>query len=204
MSTPVEKVRLSTSAWGGTRALRITLPAALLAAAVLSITLPLAASTQSALQPWTGPAAAPPIALNTLDGRPLSLADLKGRVVIVNFWATWCEPCIEEMPSLERLRARLAGQPFEILAVNYQEGPPRIRAFLQKVPVTFPIVRDTDGAVARAWQARVFPRSFIVDAAGKIRYSLTGSADWDTPAIEAAVRALLPAPPARGAAAPRP
>lgn len=167
--------------------------------ALLAAALPLAAFAQAVLEPWTGQPAAPPIELRTLDGRAFSLADLKGRVVIVNFWATWCEPCIEEMPSLERLRARLAGEAFEVLAVNYQEGPPRIRAFLQKVPVTFPIVRDTDGAVARAWQARVFPRSFIVDAAGRIRYSVVGSLDWAAPEIEKTVRSLIRvAPPAAG------
>ncbi|GAB4467126.1 MAG: TlpA disulfide reductase family protein [Burkholderiaceae bacterium] len=152
---------------------------------------PTLARAQAELKPWTGPAAAPPIALNTLDGAALALADLRGKVVVVNFWATWCEPCVEEMPSLQRLREKLRGAPFEILAVNYQEGAPRIRAFLQKVPVEFPIVRDTDGAVTRAWKARVFPSSFVVDGAGKIRYTLVGSIDWSAPSVEKTLRRLL-------------
>lgn len=146
---------------------------------------------QAELKPWTGPAAAPPIELKTLDGVALTLADLKGKVVVVNFWATWCEPCIEEMPSMQRLREKLRGEPFEILAVNYQEGVPRIRGFLQKVPVDFPIVRDTDGAVARAWKARVFPSSYVVDGAGNIRYTLVGSIDWSAPAVEKTLRRLM-------------
>lgn len=146
---------------------------------------------QAELKPWTGPATAPPIELKTLDGAPFALADLKGKVVVVNFWATWCEPCIEEMPSMQRLREKLRGEPFEILAVNYQEGVPRIRGFLRKVPVDFPIVRDTDGAVARAWKARVFPSSYVVDGAGNIRYTLAGSIDWSAPEVEKTLRELM-------------
>lgn len=147
---------------------------------------------QAELKPWTGPTAAPPIELKTLDGVPLALADLRGKVVVVNFWATWCEPCVEEMPSMQRLRETLRGEPFEILGVNYQEGAARIRAFLQKVPVDFPIVRDTDGSVARAWNARVFPSSYVVDGAGNIRYALVGSIDWSAPAVEKTLRGLMP------------
>lgn len=146
---------------------------------------------QAELKPWTGSAAAPPIELKTLDGAVFTLADLAGKVAIVNFWATWCEPCVEEMPSMQRLREKLRGAPFEILAVNHQEGVPRIRGFLQKVPVDFPIVRDTDGAVARAWKVRVFPTSFVLDASGNIRFWLVGSIDWSAPAVEKTLRELM-------------
>ncbi len=150
------------------------------------------ARAQTALQPWSGPPAAPELALRTLDGEPLALSDLRGKVVLVNFWATWCEPCVEEMPSMQRLRDRLGTEAFEVLAVDYQEGGPRIRAFLQKVPVRFPIVRDTDGGVARAWTVRIFPTSFVVDAEQRIRYSLAGSLDWTAPEVERRIDALLP------------
>jgi thiol-disulfide isomerase/thioredoxin len=115
------------------------------------------AADEAPLRPWSGPAGAPPIDLLRPDGLPLSLRDLRGKVVLVNFWATWCEPCIAEMPSLQRLRALLGTESFEILGVNFQEGPARIGAFVERTGVSFPIVRDTDGAVARAWNARVFP-----------------------------------------------
>jgi thiol-disulfide isomerase/thioredoxin len=150
------------------------------------------ARAQPALQPWSGPPVAPPLELRTVDGRPLALADLRGRVVLVNFWATWCEPCVEEMPSLQRLRDRLGAARCEVLAVNYQEGEPRIRAFLQKVPLDLPIVRDTDGGVARAWRVRIFPTTFVVDADQTIRFLLTGSLDWTEPEVEGRIRALLP------------
>jgi thiol-disulfide isomerase/thioredoxin len=145
------------------------------------------------LRRWDGVDPPPPIELKTLDGKPFALSQLRGKVVLVNFWATWCEPCVEEMPSIQKLRARLAGQPFEVVAVNHQEGEAKIRAFLQKVPLEFTIVRDTDGAVTRAWKARIFPSSFVVDADGKIRYALTGAADWDAVQNVRQIRALLPA-----------
>ena len=151
-----------------------------------------AARAQPALQPWSGPPDAPPFELRTLDGQPLALADLRGKVVLVNFWATWCEPCVEEMPSLQRLRDRLGAARCEVLAVNYQEGEPRIRTLLQKVPLDFPIVRDTDGGVARAWKVRIFPTTFVVDAEQAVRFLLTGSLDWTEPVVERRIRALLP------------
>jgi peroxiredoxin len=170
---------------------------AFVAAVVSLVVVASEASAAPGLQRWTGPDAAPPIELKTIDGQPLSLAQFRGKVVLVNFWATWCEPCTEEMPSMQRLRARLQGQPFEILAVNHQEGEARIRAFLNKVPLEFPIVRDTDGAVTRAWKARIFPSSYVVDAEGKIRYVLAGATDWDAPANVKQIQSLLPRPDAK-------
>ena len=75
----------------------------------------------------------------------------------MNFWATWCEPCVAEMPALQALRDALAPNGFEVLGVNFQEGPTRIDAFVRKAGISFPVVRDTDGAVVRAGNARVFP-----------------------------------------------
>ena len=125
------------------------------------------------LKRWKGKPAAPAIDLMTIDGRPLSLQALRGKVVLVNFWATWCEPCIREMPSLQQLRDQLHADGFEVLAVNYQEGPARINSFIEKLQLSLPVVRDTDGSVARAWGARIFPANYLVDRAGNIRYSMT-------------------------------
>ena len=110
--------------------------------------------------------------------------------MLVNFWATWCEPCVAEMPSLQRLREQFAPG-LEVLGVNYQEGPARIQAFVRKVGITFPIVRDTDGAVAKTWAARVFPSTFVVDRDGRIRSTLVGVADWTSPGLVSTIRALL-------------
>ena len=145
------------------------------------------------LKRWKGKPAAPAIDLMTVDGRPLSLQALRGKVVLVNFWATWCEPCIREMPSLQQLRDQLHADGFEVLAVNYQEGPARINSFIEKLQLTLPVVRDTDGSVARAWGARIFPANYLVDRAGNIRHSMKGAADWTSPSLVSTIQRLLTA-----------
>lgn len=148
------------------------------------------ASATGVMTDWKGPPAAPPINLYTPDGEPFALSSLRGKVVLVNFWATWCEPCVTEMPSLQRVRDKFA-QNFEVLGVNYQEGPARIKAFVDKSGITFPIVRDSDGAVAKAWGARIFPASYLVDRAGHVKHVLIGSADWTGLKLVSTLRALL-------------
>jgi peroxiredoxin len=143
------------------------------------------------LKRWRGKPAAPPVELLTPDGAPFSLKQLRGKVVLVNFWATWCEPCITEMPALQRLRHELAASGFEVLAVNYQEGPARISGFVEKMKLTLPVVRDTDGSVARSWGAREFPASYLVDRDGNIRHSVIGAADWTSPKMMSTIRSLL-------------
>ena len=160
----------------------------LLAAALAATAGP--ARAAGVIADWKGPPAAPPIDLFTPGGEPFTLASLLGKVVLVNFWATWCEPCVTEMPSLQRVRDQLAPR-FEVLGVNYQEGPARIRAFIDKSGITFPVVRDTDGAVAKAWGARIFPASYLVDRAGRVKHVLIGGADWTGPELVSTIRALL-------------
>jgi thiol-disulfide isomerase/thioredoxin len=161
----------------------------LLLAAVLAATAG-PARAAGVIADWKEPPAAPPIDLYTPAGEPFTLTSLLGKVVLVNFWATWCEPCVTEMPSLQRVRDQLAPR-FEVLGVNYQEGPARIRAFIDKSGITFPVVRDTDGAVAKAWGARIFPASFLVDRAGRVKHVLVGGADWTSPKLLSTIRALL-------------
>ncbi|OGA59840.1 MAG: hypothetical protein A3F77_04030 [Betaproteobacteria bacterium RIFCSPLOWO2_12_FULL_67_28] len=113
-------------------------------------------------------------------------------MVLVNFWATWCEPCRDEMPGIERLRRSLEGRPFAVLAVNLAEPPSRIRAFLEKMPLGFPVLLDRDTAAAKAWKARILPASFLIGADGRIRYSTVGELDWSQDTVRRAVVALLP------------
>ena len=153
-----------------------------------------ASERDGALQPWSGAPQAPPIDLLQPDGTPFSLASLRGKVVLVNFWASWCEPCVAEMPSLQRLRDKLGTGSFEVLGVNYKEGPARIDTFVRTSGVGFPVVRDTDGAVARAWSASVFPSSFVVDRGGRVRYAMVGEADWTRPELVSTIRSLLGPP----------
>ncbi|MFY9315538.1 MAG: TlpA disulfide reductase family protein [Burkholderiales bacterium] len=152
------------------------------------------------LRPWPG-GATPPLALQDLAGRAHTLEDYRGKVVLINFWATWCEPCRAEMPSIGKLRAALAGQPFAVLAVNLGESEPRIRRFLEQVPMDFPVLLDRDGAAAKAWRARVLPASFLVGADGRVRYVVIGEYDWSQDAVRKAIFALLP--PGKPATQPR-
>ncbi|MGH6622381.1 MAG: peroxiredoxin family protein [Burkholderiaceae bacterium] len=149
------------------------------------------------LKHWEGASAAPTIELLTAGGTPLSLSSLRGKVVLVNFWATWCEPCVTEMPALQQLRSTFGPHDFEILAVNLQEGPAKINAFVEKSGVSFPIVRDTDGAVAKAWGARVLPASYLIDRDGRIRYTVVGDPDWTSDTLMNTIRTLIAARPAR-------
>lgn len=160
---------------------------AVLAVAALML---LSVANAAELRAWTG-GATPPLALEDLEGRTHSLADYRGKVVLVNFWATWCEPCRAEMPSMERLRAQLSGQRFAVLGVNMAEPLSRIEKFTAAVPVGFTLLRDRDGSTAKAWRARVLPASFLVDGDGRVRYYVYGELDWASEPVLAKVRELL-------------
>ena len=133
---------------------------------------------------------APSLALRDLNGNEVRLEAFRGRTVVVNFWATWCAPCVAEMPSLARLRSALAGAGVEVLAVNLQENAARIRPFAEKLGLDFPIVRDHDGAVSRAWSARVFPTTFVIGPDQRIALVAIGEIDWDAADVHARVLAV--------------
>jgi thiol-disulfide isomerase/thioredoxin len=136
-----------------------------------------AAMAETQLRPWAG-AETPALARQDLSGKMVDLKDFKGRVVLINFWATWCVPCREEMPSLERLRTKLNGRPFEVLTVNYGEGPARIKSFLEKEKISLPVLLDPEKLAAADWRAGGLPMTFLVDAEGRVRYSAFGECDW--------------------------
>jgi thiol-disulfide isomerase/thioredoxin len=143
------------------------------------------------LKPWSG-GPTPSLVLSDVDGKPHRLEDYRGKVVLVNFWATWCEPCREEMPSMNKLRASLAARPFAVLAVNLAESEPRIRRFMEQVPMDFPVLLDRDSSVAKAWRARLLPMSFLVGPDGRIRYSALGEIDWTQERVRKAILEMLP------------
>ena len=134
---------------------------------------------------------APALVLPALAGGKVDLAQFRGKVVLVNFWATWCPPCRKEMPSMNRLADKLAGRPFAILGVDAGEDAATVRAFLDKVPVNFPILMDEEGTTLKSWQAFVFPTSYVVDKQGRLRMGLVGSIEWDAPEVVARIEALL-------------
>ena len=160
-----------------------------LLAAALGAALAFAAAAAD-LKPWTG-GATPELALADLAGKEHRLADYRGRVVLVNFWATWCEPCREEMPSIDKLRSSLDGKPFAVLAVNLAEPLSRIEKFAAAVPVGFPLLRDRDGTASKAWKAKLLPASFLIGRDGRIRYVAYGELDWSSEPVRKRVIELL-------------
>jgi peroxiredoxin len=135
---------------------------------------------------------APAIELQDLAGKLHRLADYRGRVVLVNFWATWCAPCREEMPSIDRLKSALRGRPFEVLAVNVGESARVAGDFAQKLPLGFPLLLDREAKTAKAWGARILPASYVVGPDGMVRYSYLGALDWASPEVRTSIEKLLP------------
>jgi thiol-disulfide isomerase/thioredoxin len=112
--------------------------------------------------------------------------------VLVNFWATWCEPCREEMPSLQRLRDQFAARPFSVLAVNFGESELRAADYVKRASLDLTVLLDPGQDTARAWRVRVLPASFLVGPDGRVRYHVVGEIDWTSTAAVETVRRLLP------------
>ena len=143
------------------------------------------------LTPLARPAPAPGLRLKDIDGSEFALDGSRGRVVLVNFWASWCRPCVTEIPSLHRLAATLDDIDFQIVTVNVGEDHERVRRFLQHVPVELPLLMDYDSSASRAWKIYVYPSSYLVDRQGKVRYAYLGALEWDSAEIVEIIRALL-------------
>ena len=140
---------------------------------------------------------APEMKARDLKGATKTLADYRGKVVLLNFWASWCPPCLREMPSMERLRLKMAGRPIEIVAVASAEGPDDAKAFLSKMKLGFPVLLDPDGSNTRRWKVFALPTSFLLDAEGRVRYVLTGPTEWDEGEALQVLESLLAELPAR-------
>jgi peroxiredoxin len=159
---------------------------------------------------FSGPGPAPPVgrgsrapdfALARLDGgAPLRLSDLAGRVVLVNFWATWCQPCEAEMPAMERLYRALAGEGFELVAVSVDRDRDEVTRFRERLALSFPILLDPQEEVARAYQTFRYPESLLIGPDGVVIERYVGGKEWDAPAyvdrIRRLLRARLPSDPA--------
>lgn len=143
------------------------------------------------LQPYRGKPL-PPFTLNDLEGRKHQITDYRGKVVLVNFWGTWCPPCVREFPSMQRLKTKLADKPFTILALNVGDDTEDIRKFIKKVAIDFTILIDTDSQTSRAWRVYAYPANFILDTTGRIVYAFFGPFEWDGPEALSAINALLP------------
>ncbi len=122
---------------------------------------------------------APELRATDLEGASRTLVDYRGKVVLLNFWASWCPPCLREMPSLERLRVKMAGRPLEIVALDSAETADEVKAYLARMQLGFPVLLDPDGSNTRRWKVFALPTTFLLDAEGRVRYVLTGPTEWD-------------------------
>jgi len=144
---------------------------------------------------WKG-GATPPLVLKDRKGRTHDLAAYRGKVVLVNFWATWCEPCRDEMPSLEELQDRLKGRPFVLLTVNMEESDAKVTGFLQSTMLmedSLVVLFDRFGTAAKDWKARMLPVSFLIGPDGRIRETLLGAANWSAKEVVSQIERLMPA-----------
>lgn len=140
------------------------------------------------LKPYDGET--PALALNSLKGDAIELAQFKGKLTMVQFWATYCTPCRVEMPSMNRLQTEM-GDDFKILAVNMGESAEEVQQFVDEVKPEFTILMDEDGSALATWKVFAAPATFIIDPAGKIRYTLFGATEWDSDEMIETLKALM-------------
>jgi len=140
------------------------------------------------------PIEAPAFQLEDMDGKKYSLESYRGKVVILNFWATWCPPCRREIPSMEALHQAFKDEAFAILAINEWETEDHVFAFMGQLPVEpgFPILFDLDSEVAQSFGVKGLPTTLLLDAQGKIVYRAVGGRDFDHPEVKKIIRELLP------------
>jgi cytochrome c biogenesis protein CcmG/thiol:disulfide interchange protein DsbE len=134
--------------------------------------------------------AAPDFTLEMLDGREMTLSNLRGQVILVNFWATWCPPCRKEMPAIQEVYDRYRDQGFVVLAVDLGDGDDQVRRFIEQMELTFPILMDRDRDVSRHYRILSIPTTYFVDRSGVIQDIVIGG-PMPRALIESKVTALL-------------
>ncbi|MFO1429548.1 MAG: TlpA disulfide reductase family protein [Candidatus Competibacteraceae bacterium] len=126
---------------------------------------------------------APDFKLIDTQSKAHSLSDYRGKVVLLNFWATWCEPCRKEMPSLQRAWEYLRPKDGVVLAINVGDSGPVIDQFLKEVPVDFPVLMSVDDDLLTQWSIKGLPMTFVIDPQGRIAYRIPGDLEWDQPQL---------------------
>lgn len=134
---------------------------------------------------------APGFNLPDLEGEMHSLADLKGRVVVLNYWATWCPPCVDEMPSLEKLHEALAEKGLSVVAVSVDERFEDIERFVDNFGLTFTILHDEGMKVSRSYQTFKYPETYIIGRDGRVKSKVVGERDWVAPSVIRDLVALM-------------
>lgn len=162
-----------------------------LLSALLMLPLPPAPLAELTLEPVHGSKRFPPLDLQDLNQQAHSLSNYRDKVVLVSFWASWCTPCVTEMPGMQRLADSLKDQPFMILAVNVSEPENRIQEFLRRMNLRLTVLMDREGDTMRAWHGKVLPTSFLVDRAGSVRYRASGPLEWDSEEVRKIIEGLI-------------
>lgn len=143
------------------------------------------------LQPYKGDKSPPVLRLSNLQDLQVDIEQFNDQVVLVNFWATWCGPCVEEIPSLSRLVEKMKGKPFKVVAVNIGESTEVIQKFVKSIPVNFEILLDKENTAVRDWKVYAYPSNYLLDRDGKIQYAYRGALHWDSENIVNTINSLL-------------
>jgi thiol-disulfide isomerase/thioredoxin len=163
---------------------------ALLALAGLSVAWS-AGAAEPQRHEWPRQRPTPDLALPKADGSAWRLSTLSGQPVLLNFWASWCEPCRVEMPSLERLARGHEAQGLQVVAVNYREGDDSVQRFVESTGLHLPVLVDRDGTAAKALGVRAFPSTVAIDREGRARFTVLGECDWESPVALRWLAAIL-------------
>ena len=136
------------------------------------------------------PRPAPDLTLGDLSGETLELSDFRGKTVVINFWATWCPPCREEMPALQRAWEQLRDDDVVVIGVAVGEQRASVQAYVKQMALSFPMALDPETEVASAWAVKGLPTTFVVDASGRIVLQAIGERNWDEPAVLHQIRSV--------------
>ena len=167
------------------------IPTPVVANELLAVDTPAQSTLDITLKPFMSDMEPLKIDLENAYGERFIRDDFTGRVTLVNFWATWCGPCVDEIPALNRLREHMRDKPFELISINYAEKPQQIRQFLDMVRVDFPVLLDKDGSYSAKWNVLVYPATFFIAMDGNIVYGVNGAIEWDSREITEKLEALM-------------
>ncbi len=162
-----------------------------LAGGAASATADVELAHQAGMEAYPAALRAPHWRLPGIGGEPRGADDYKGRVVLLNFWASWCPPCRDEFPSLERLQQKIGGKDFTVLAISVADSAEGVARFLQGRTPPFDILMDDDGKVSAAFRARGVPVTYLLDRTGRLVAGKTGPQHWDSPEMEALIRQAI-------------
>jgi thiol-disulfide isomerase/thioredoxin len=167
------------------------IPTPVVANELLAVDTPAQSTLDITLKPFISDMEPLKIDLENAYGERFIRDDFTGRVTLVNFWASWCGPCVDEIPALNRLREHMRDKPFELISINYAEKPQQIRQFLDMVRVDFPVLLDKDGSYSAKWNVLVYPATFVIAMDGNIVYGVNGAIEWDSSEITEKLEALM-------------